>query len=266
MNVFSYEFRCQIKNFIVWTVSLLLIFILFNTGMYKVFIDSRAAFEQMAESLPPAFAAAFGFVITELFTFSGFYTFVYTYIAVIGAIMAVTISLAVFSREKNSKCVDFLLTKPLSRARIFAAKLLVCLMLIAAMNILYIAAASAVYSGAGQEPSGLGRFILAACALFFTQIVFMCFGILFAVFARKVRSVSGVATAIGFAGFILSALHSLLEKEAIRFVSPLKYFDPRSVFAGGGFETEYVVTAIVIIAAGVWLSYYRYVRSDVAAV
>lgn len=266
MNIFRYELRSQLKNFVIWSASLLLLLLVVTAGLFTVFMDSRDAVISMVDNLPPAFSAAFGIYMEQIFTYGGFYSFIYTYIALVGAIMAASISLSVFSREKRSKCVDFLLTKPLSRVRIFTYKLLACLALLTAMNFLYVSAAVLGYRCSGQEPSLTGTFIWACCALFFTQLVFMAFGMFFAVFARKVRSVSGIATALGFGGFILSALHGLLEEEAVRFIAPLKYFEPNSVFSSGGYEVKYAVTAAVVVAACVVLSWVKYVKSDIPAV
>lgn len=265
MNIYSYEIRSQIKSFVIWTLSILLVYTVFMTGMFNVFMESRETIEKAYSGLPPAFAAAFGIYIDRLFTYGGFYSFLYNYIALIGAIMAAAFSASAFSREKRSKCVDFLLTKPLGRGKIFMAKLLSSLTLLAVANILFVAAASVGYTASGQDPEGLGRLVWASCALFFTQLVFMAFGVLFAVYARKVRSVSGIATAFGFAGFILSALYSLLEEEAVHFIAPLKYFEPISVFTTGGFEVRYAVTAFAVTAVCLCLSYVKYIRYDVPA-
>ena len=94
------------------------------------------------------------------------------------------------------------------------------------------------------------------------QLVFLSMGILYAAFAKKVRSISGNATAFGFAGFILMALYSLLKDEAIRYVSPLTYFNPGIVFLTGRFEAKYVITAAAVSAACIALAYIKYCRSD----
>ncbi len=266
MNIYLYEIKSQLKGYIIWTVSILLFFFIFMSGMYSVFMDSSDAVQKMLGGLPPGFSAAFGVVLEQLFSYGGFYSFIYTYIGLVGAIMASSIALAAFSREKRSKCMDFILTKPVSRANIFVSKLLACLTLLLAANILYVAVAAAAYKSAGQDTAELARLIWASCALLFTQIVFMSFGIIFAVFAKKVRSISGLATAFGFAGFILSALHGLLEEEAIRFIAPLKYFEPISVFSSGGYTLQYAVTAAVVVIVCIGVSYIRFGRSDVPAI
>ena len=266
MNIYVFELKAMLRSFIVWTACLLIIYLLFLSGLYGALLDSREAVEKAIVGLPPLFSAAFGLYIDKIFSFGGFYGFIYSYLALFGAIMAAVLSLSVFSREKRSKCVDFLLSKPFRRESVFTAKLLAVLTLLAAANVLFIAVSLASYGISGAAAAETGRLVLASCGLFFTQLVFAAFGITFAVFARKVRSVSGIATAMGFGGFILSALSGLLEKESIRYIAPLKYFDAAYVFETGGYEVKYAVTAAVVAVVCAGLAFIRYCRSDVPAV
>lgn len=266
MNVFRFELRAQLRGFLVWTVSLLGVFLLLILGFYGPFMSGRETTEQALASLPPAFSAVFGVELDRIFSYGGFFQFLYTYIGLMGAIMASSLALAAFSREKRAKCVDFLLTKPISRGRAFLLKLLSCLALLVLFNFLFLAASMAAYAGNGQEPSGMGTLALASSSLFFMQLTFLSIGALYAVLARRVRSVSGTATALGFAGFLLMALCSLTREEALRYLSPLTYFSPQAVFLTGGFEIRYVLTAAAVIAACAALAYGTYCHSDTRAI
>lgn len=265
MNIFAFEMRSQLRTFLIWAISLVLVFLIFMSGLYHVFMDSKVDIEKAYSGFPPAFADAFGIVITQMFSYGGFFQFIYTYIAIIGAIMASSIALTAFSREKRSKCVDFLLTKPVLRGRIFLSKLLSGITMLIVANILFVGVSVLAYLGNEQASAQLGRLVGASCSLFFMQLVFLSIGILYATFARKVRSVSGIATALGFAGFILSAMYSMLHEEAVRYIAPLTYFEPFQVFSTGGFETKYAVTAAVVFLACICASYLKYCRYDVPA-
>ena len=225
-------------------------------------MDSKDAVQKALESLPPAFALIFGVSVSRIFTFGGFFQFIYTYIGLVGAIEASLLAVSSFSREKRSKCIDFLFVKPVKRSRVFLSKLLSCLLLIVVTNILFVVSAVVAYNVNGQDPGGLGRLILASLSLFFMQLTFMSMGILFATYAKKVRSVSGIATAFGFAGFIMMALYSLIKEDIIRYISPLTYFSPGTVFLTGSYETKYVITAAVVSIACIALSYIKYCKSD----
>jgi ABC-2 type transport system permease protein len=243
-------------------VSLLAFLLLFIAAFYGPFMESKEAVKTALGSLPPAFALIFGVSINIIFTFGGFFQFIYTYLGLIGAIMAASLALYAFSREKRSKCVDFLFVKPVERSRIFLYKLLSCLMLIVITNVLFVASSVIAYNINGQDPGGAGRLVLASMSLFLMQLTFLSMGILYATYARKVRSVSGIATSFGFAGFILMALYSLIKEDVIRYISPLTYFSPGTVFLTGGFDAKYAVTGAVVAVACVALAYVKYVKSD----
>lgn len=263
MNIFRFELREQFRSFLIWTISLLAVLFLF-TSLYPTFAASREAVERVYAGFPPGFAAAFAIDIKLMFSYGGFYQFVYTYLAIVGAIMASSLAIAAFSREKRSKCVDFLLAKPLSRGAVFGWKLLSGVTLLLCANALYLALAALAYGSSGQDPAGLGGFLWAACSMLFMQLLFYCFGVLYATLVKKVRSVSGIATAFGFGGFILSALYSLTGEEALKYIAPLKYFEPVKALTGG-FPLDLALTGAALAAVCIAVSCARYCMMDAAA-
>ena len=265
VNTFAFETKAQVRSVAVWTMSLVALLVVFAGGFYPAFLESRDAVQEALASLPPAFAAVFGVQMDAIFSYGGFFQFLYTYLGVVGAIMAAGVGLAAFAREKRSSCVDFLFVKPVSRGWLFARKGLACLALLAAANVVFVAASIATYLLNGQDKAGLGTLVLASLSLFLLQVVFLAVGVVVAVFARKIRSVSGMATALGFGGFALLALHSMLQEETLRFVSPLNYFNPGTVFETGGYEAKYAVAAAVVVAVCVAAAWVRYCRSDTPA-
>lgn len=265
MNVYLFEIKAQFRSFLVWALTILATLLVFMAGVYPVFLGSWDDIQKVLENLPPAFVAASGWEINFLYNYGGFFTLAFSYIALIGAIMAASLALSAFGREKRSRCLDFLFTKPAKRSRLYLAKLLAGVTLLVFVNIIFILATVLLYRGSGQPVPGAGQMLLAASGLFFTQLVFWAAGILYAVAAKRIRSVAGTATVFAFAGFFLSALYNIMEKEALRFITPLKYFDPAAVFLYGGFETRYAVTALALVVLSLILSYLRYCNSDARA-
>ncbi len=266
MNILAYECKSQFKSFLSWTIGLVGGFLLFVAVFYGAFMNAQAAVEQALASLPPAFAAVFGVEVKSIFTFGGFFSFANTYVGLAGAIMAAVTGLAVFAREKRNKCEDFLLVKPLRRGAVFGWKLLACVGILVVFNALYLGAVLAAYAANGAGPEGYARVALAGASLFFLQMVYLSIAVLYATLAKKVRSVSGTAMAMGFAGFLLMALRSLTEEEAVRWVSPLEYFSPAHVLTTGGYEAKYALTGAAIAVVCLILAFWRYCRSDARAV
>ena len=265
MNVLRFELRRAWIGVAIWTAVLTGLLCGLIAGALPAFMESRAAVEGMLKNFPPAFAAAFGLQLDNLFSFGGFYAFGFLYYSLFGAIMASGIGLDLFSREKREKCMDFLLTKPRARSRLFGEKLLAALTLLLASNAVFITASLLLYRAYAPAPLQIGHALLATSSLLLTELLFFAIGACDAEFAKKVRSVSGTATAIGFAGFLLSALHSLLEEEKLRYITPYKYFDAAKAFFEGSFETNYALTGVAITFVLMVLAYVRYTRADIPA-
>jgi len=265
MNVFRFELRRAWVGAAVWTLVLTGLLCGLITAALPAFMESRTGVENMLANFPPAFTAAFGMQMDNLFSFGGFYAFGFLYYSLFGAIMASGIGLDLFSREKREKCMDFLLTKPRARSRLFGEKLLAALTLLFASNAVFITASLLLYRAYAPAPLQIGHALLATSSLLLIELLFFAIGACVAVFAKKVRSVSGAATAIGFAGFLLSALHSLLEEEKLRYITPFKYFDAAKAFFEGSFETNYALTGVAITLVLMVLAYVRYTRADIPA-
>lgn len=265
MNVFRFELRRTWVGILVWTLVLCGLLGGMIAGALPAFLQSRAGVEHMLASFPPAFAAAFGMVMDDLFSFGGFYAFGFLYFSLFGAIMAAGLGLNLFSREKREKCMDFLLTKPRERGRLFLEKLVAALSLLLASNFFFILESLMLYRAYAPAPLMVDRALLAASSLLLTELLFLAVGAAIAVFARRIRSVSGLATAIGFAGFLLSALHSLLEEEKLLYITPFSYYNTSKAFFEGAFEPKYALVGAALTLGLMLAAYARYTRADIPA-
>jgi len=235
-------------------------------GIYPSYQKSAVDLVKVMEGFPKQFTQIFGFQMFSMFSYSGYYSFAFGYIGLVAGIFAVIVSLSIFSREKRLKCLDFLVTKPISRQQIFWVKLLACLTIVGAINVFYVVGNMIMYNQNNQSSELTGRFILASLGIFFTQLVFLAIGLFIATFSKKIRSVSGLATAIGFIAFILSALTNIIDEEIVNLIAPLKYFEPSNVMAKGYFELKYMLVAVILIAFCTVTSYIRFCKSDIHAV
>lgn len=266
MNVYAFELKREWKSALSWTVTLAVLLWVLMALIYPIYLDSRTDVQAVLDGFPPEFSAAFGISMDDIFGYGGFYAFSYLYLSLCGAMMAAALGLSMFAREKRGKCTDFLLTKPKSRGALFGAKLGAALTLLTASNILYIGIGLLIYRASPQSSAPMSHALLAFSAMLWIELFFLAVAVFVAVFSKKVRSVSGTALAIGMAGFILTAAHSLLEEEAIRYIAPMKYFNVQMAFADGRFEPRYAGTAAILAILLLVLSFVRYQKSDVHAV
>lgn len=266
MNIYLFELKAQWKNALLWTLATILFLAVFQLNIYPIFADSLDDVMDIISGFPKPFLAAFGFDANTMFSFGGFFNLTYNYLALMGTIMATTLSVASFAREKRSKCMDFLHSKPLSRSKIFASKLLELLTLLCLSNALLLLSSVIIYNTSGEAKEGLRTFLLSVAGLFFTQLLFTAFGTAFAVIAKKVRSVSGIATAISFGAFILSALDAIMDENIMHYLAPVKYFSPTTIYSNGKYELQYVCTAILIGIVSIGAAYVVYCKHDIHSV
>ena len=79
---------------------------------------------------------------------------------------------------------------------------------------------------------------------------------------KKIRSIAGLSTAIGFGAFILSALVNVLKEDWLNIIAPLKYFNPYPLLSEGKFEIEYIIAAVVVSAICILCSFIYFCKSD----
>ena len=266
MNIFKFELKSALKNSIIWLVVLLGLNLIFMKAMYPLYVDGTKDIEKVLANFPKEVTAAFGMNINEIFHYGGFYSFCSNYILLCGAIMAVYLGVSTFAREKKAKTMDFLFTKPIARERIFIIKLLSNVSILIISNIVFITSAYSIYKSSGDTTTTIEKVLLATSGLFFTQLVFLSLGIIFAIVTKKVRSIAGIAIAFGFGGFIISAVANIIGEEILNYIAPMKYFDPSYVFSNGAFEIRYIITAVAIIIVCLGTSFVKYKNSDIQAV
>jgi len=261
MNILKFELKRSFLSMVGWTLGMVACISVFMQGMYPIYSDSIDQIMIVMQSFPKQFLAAFGFSM-DMFSFAGFYAFSFTYLTLLGVMFSCTVTLQIFAREKRSHCQEFLYAKPVTRQKMFVEKLSAVLVLLIASNVVLVAWAAMVTALAGENDL-IGKIILASLSVFCTELLFMAFVILYSVQARKVRTISGAAMAFAFAGFILSALSSLIDKVEMRYIAPFKYFDPFQAVMNGTYESQYVITAVVIFVAAMAVAAMRYFNKDV---
>ena len=269
MNVYLFELKTQLRAFLLGAGTLLVVTVLLLAGAYPIYRDSKASVEQVIAGFPPQFAALFG-VSNDIFSFGGFYRFSSLYLMLIAAIMATAWGLSIFSREQRSKSTDFLFVMPISRRQLYLAKLAAGLTLVVIAILLYLVAIGLLYglyrNDATAMAISLPRLLLAACSLFGVSILFFSFGTLTAVLMRRVRSVSGIATAFGVIGFMLVSLPEMTDDNKYRIVAPFTWFNIDEVLTHGRYEAGYIALAVVVTLICLIVGAIVYVRRDVNAV
>lgn len=264
MNMYLHELKAYRKSTIIWTCSLVGVAVFF-LSMYPGFSRDAEEFNRLIQSYPEEIRKMFG-IGSNITSFFGFYSYMFFYIVLCGAIQAMNLGISIISKEVRQKTADFLLTKPVTRRQIVTSKLLAVLTSLALTNIVYIISAGIMSSIVKTQEFSMKIFLLISITMFFTQLIFMAMGVVISVIVPKIRSVIGVSLGVVFSFFIINMFGSLIGDEAIRYITPFKYFDTVYIMENSSYEIKYVIIGAVFVVTATIASYLIYMKKDIHAV
>ncbi len=259
MNIIKFELHAILKTLLVYIAVLIFTIYSFVAGIYPMFEDEANAFSDLIANMSPEYLLAFGFDVENMFGYNGFYSFSYIYFTLIMAIMATSMAIAVFGREKKCHCGEFLFTKPVSRSKIFFSKFAVVLCAVVVCNFVVAPVSLFCFSHYGELNK---EAILVTLGLTFTQLIFVGIGTTIAVFIPKIRISSSITAAVGLLTFIVCVLVNTLKIEWLEYLSPLHFFSPNYIFDNGKFDTFLMTYGAVIFFACLLISAIRYLKFD----
>ena len=265
MNMFLHELEAYRKSTIIWTFALVALVILF-LSMFPSISREAEEFKKLLEGFPEGLRMALGLSVENIGSILGFYSYIFLYISLVGAIQAMNLGTSIVSKEVREKTADFLLTKPVTRTKIMTSKLLAALTSLVITNVFYLVAATMMASLVETKEYSVKIFLLLSLTLFFLQLIFLALGIIVSVVVPKIKSVLPISLSTVFAFFIIGALASTTGDDALRYLSPFKYFDFGYIVQNSGYESSFMIVAIGFIAIAIIASYVIYSKRDIHAV
>ena len=134
MNMYLHELKAYRKSTIIWIVALIGSLALFLSFFPSLARDAEE-YKHILDGYPEELRKAIGLSVDSLATILGFYSYMFVYLKLCGAIQAMMIGISIVSKETREKTADFLLTKPIARPQIITSKLLAALTLLVITNI-----------------------------------------------------------------------------------------------------------------------------------
>jgi len=264
MNIFRYELKAYRKSAIIWACAMTLLAVVY-IFLFKGLGSDIENFQAFLNNLPEVIKKGFNILVDSISTLEGFYSFVFSFVLLCGAIQAMNLGTDIVSKEVRAKTADFLLTKPVSRINILTSKLLAALSALVITNSIYLGL-TVLTAVAVVEAFNLKIFFLISLTMFFVQLIFLALGFLISVMAGKIESVISVSLSTVFGFYILGSLGSFMGEARIRYFSPFRYFDAAYIIKHAAYETSFVVIGIVFIIAALAGSCLIYLKKDIQAV
>jgi ABC-2 type transport system permease protein len=265
MNMWMHELKAYRNSTLIWTGSIAGL-VLFMMSIYPSFARDADAFREVLESMPEAVMKGIGVQLDSIASLLGFYSYIFLYVTLAGAIQAMHIGVSILSKESREKTADFLLSKPVTRGAVFGAKVLAALALIAATNVAFVAAASFIASLVKLESFDYGAFLLVSFTLLLMQLVFLAIGIATALLLPRIKTVLPVTLGTVFGFFAISFIGASTGDGKLRYLTPFQYYDRAYIVEHGRYEPEFLVLSVVINAACLIFGLLKYLKRDVNAV
>ena len=261
MNIFYHECKALGKSSFFWTLSLVLVAIVF-LSLFPAFSKDAEATKRLLEGFPKEILQAMGLSLEIFFSILGYYSFVFVYIVLCGSIQAMNFGLSILSKEVRDKTTDFLLTKPIKRYQIMTAKLSAVVVSLLLTNFFYVLFAYITISLFTETAMNNRVFLLISFSLLFVQLLFFALGVLVSVVVPKIKSVLTYSLAIVFGFFILDLFNEIIGEKAIRYLIPFKYFDSLYIMNHSSYELPFVILAITVFVTFISVSYVIYGKKD----
>ena len=261
MNIYRHEMKAFAGNTVIWILALAA-GTLFMFSVYPAFAQNAADIDDALKNYPLIIQLAFGLYVDQIGSVTGFYAFIVTFLTLVGAVQAMALGLNVMAKEATGKTADFLLTKPVSRGRIAAAKLLAAFSCAALTSAVYVALASVLANAAASAPFNHRTFLMMSLTFFFVQTMFLSMGFAVAAVRPRIRSVLPLALGTVFAFFALGAVAAMLERQMLYYLSPFKYFEPYYILTTSSYRPSFAAAGALVTAAFVALGFGVFIRRD----
>jgi ABC-2 type transport system permease protein len=262
VNLFLRELVAYRKSIITWSLSLAGLAVLFM-AMYPGFSSDVEGLRNVLEQFPAAIKSAFNLTAETFLTAAGFFGYVLNFGILAGAIQAMNLGTGVISKEVAGKTADFLLSKPLTKTRVFTSKLLAVFLAIVVTNLVFVAVSYASLAALAPDEFEPTTILLLAATLFLVQLVFLALGVLMGVVLPKVKSVVSVSLPTVFGFYIIGALGDVVGNDEVRYVSPFRYFEPQYIIKNQALDSTYLLIAAAVVIVALVLGYAIFLKKDI---
>jgi ABC-2 type transport system permease protein len=261
MNLYLRELKANLKPLIIWCASIM-IFILIGMGKYAAMGDTGQPLNEMIANMPKSIQAIMGGGAFDLNTALGFYAIVFLYLVLMSTIQSGLLGASIILKEERDQTSDFLLTKPISRQKVITAKLLATTTNILIVNLITLIASILIIGGYSKENITKEIFTLMV-GMLFLQLMFMTIGMVFAASNRYKKRSGHITLAILLTTYFLSIIVDMVERLAfLRYLTPFKYFDAKTLLINGGFNLIYILITILLSGGCIYLTYCLYHKRD----
>lgn len=261
MNILVLELRRSFRSWLYFTLSLVAVFGIFS-AFFNSFKMDAALINDLLQNFPQEFKAAFGFADVNLSKIEGYLSFIFSYLILIGAVFAMKQGLSLLSEEGRRHMSDFLLTKPIRRREVVAAKFTAVLIQLLMQNLVLFCGGQATIIWLIREDMDSRLYFLMCLSVLLVQLFFVSIGMLIATAAPKIKSVMPITLGTVFFFFIIELLNESIQDQKLAYLTPFAYYQGSDLISRRGYDPGFLVLNLAVFAVLASLSFWIYQKRD----
>ena len=262
MVIFKHELRQGRKSFWIWTVSIAA----FLAMCIFLYPEMKGEMENVSDMFSDmgSFTAAFGMDRLNFGTLIGFYAVEGgNILAIGGAFFAAITAITALLKEEKERTAEFLLTHPVSRAKVVTGKLLSVYAIIVILNAIVLVCSLLSVAIIGEEID-MGLVLLFHLAYLLMQFVIA--GICFGISAFLSRSGIGIGIGVAAVMYFLNIVANISkDAEVLKYVTPFGFCEGADIINNRSINMPYLCVGLCLMAVGICLAYFKYCRKDINA-
>jgi ABC-2 type transport system permease protein len=177
---------------------------------------------------------------------------------------AVLLGSGIVAKEETDHTAEFLFTKPRSRGKILAAKLLAALTGVVILNVVTVVASLVGMDAVTKSTAVNGDILFLMPALLGLQIYFLAVGFAFASVMRRPKRAGQWAAVVLLGTFVISSFVSVTDKfHFLKYLTAFEYFNPETIFANQKYDPVYLGIAATTVVALVVASFVGFAGRDI---
>ena len=261
MTLFLHEIKRNKLSLIIWTAA-----ISFMLGVCVIIYPEMASeMEELSDmfSNMGAFSNAFGMDQLQFGEFTGYFVIECgNTLGIGGALFAAILGINALSKEERDHTADFLLSHPVSRARVITEKLISVIVQIIAMNIVIalVCAGTMLIIDVEVKWSTIALLLLSYLIL---QIEIAAITFCISAFLKKGGLGLGIGVSLGF--YFVNIIANISEDvEFLKYLTPFAYVDGSHIINEGNIELKHLVIGAVVSIVALVIAYKRYTSKDIS--
>lgn len=257
MNIIYHELKSNLKGYIIWTVSLCLLFYVASFE-YEVFAGNEEILEFM-DSFDFLFEALAG-VAPDITTPEGYLSLVSIYIYLPLGIYSGLLGSNLISKEERDKTAEFLFSLPVKREKVIFSKVVVGIFYTVMINVVTLTITYFAFGRLGTNEV-YNQFVFnMAVGVLLTQLIFVSIGMVLSSLLTQYKKSGAITIGVLMFTYMLSVLISLTDKiEFLKYITPFKYFSVDQMLKNDFSVTFIIITILLVIMniAGTFIFYKR---------